>query len=121
MLLQFYRREWVVNAGRLTLRRRFGRWLSEETFEDGVIELSSSIDSDGDVQYALHISSPYGGRRKIASAVDEPIELYWLAKWLAAHTRFYLDTGAGGGHNNGSSAPKPDPPAWVPKSPSGDE
>ena len=91
-MLQSYRKEWVVSPGRLALRRRLGRWMNEEEFEDGVFELSSSVDSDGDIHFRLYISTPYGDRRKIASAVDEPTELYWLAKWLAAHTRFYLDT-----------------------------
>jgi hypothetical protein len=95
ILLKNCRREWVLGAGRLSLRRRFARWLSEEEFEDGVLELSSWVDNDHDVHYALHVSTPYGSRKKIASAVDEPCELYWLAKWLAAHTRFYLDTGNG--------------------------
>jgi hypothetical protein len=52
-----------------------------------------------------HISTPYGDRKKIASAVDEPCELYWLAKWLAAHTHFYLDTG--------NSAPRVNPPTDI--------
>jgi hypothetical protein len=91
------RKEWVVGAGRLALRRRFRGWISETDFEDGILELSSQADNDGDVHYTLYISTPYGDRKKIASAVDEPCELYWLAKWLAAHTHFYLDTGAGGG------------------------
>jgi hypothetical protein len=94
-LLMWGRKEWVVGTGRLALRRRFRHWISEMDFEDGVLELSSRVDSDGDVHYELHVSTPYGDRKKIASAVDEPCELYWLAKWLAAHTRFYLDTGNG--------------------------
>lgn len=99
--LMYGRKEWVVGTGRLALRRRFLRWIREVDFEDGVLELSSTVDSDGDVQYALHISTPYGDRKKIASAVDEPCELYWLAKWLAAHTHFYLDTGNGAPRANG--------------------
>ena len=95
MLLMWSRKEWVVASGRLALRRRFLNWSSELDFEDGVLELTSTVDNDGDVQYALHISTPYGDRAKIASAVDEPCELYWLAKWLAVHTHFYLDTGNG--------------------------
>jgi hypothetical protein len=101
-LVMWARKEWVVGTGRLALWRRFMHWLSETDFEDGVLELTSVVDSDGDVQYALHISTPYGGRKKIDSAVDEPCELHWLAKWLAAHTRFYLDTGNG--------APRTGPP-----------
>jgi hypothetical protein len=101
-LLTWGRKEWVVGTGRLALRYRFRGWISEVDFEDGVLELSSTVDSDGDVHYALHISTPYGDNKKIASAVDEPCELYWLAKWLAAHTHFYLDTGSG--------APKGDRP-----------
>jgi hypothetical protein len=99
-LLMWGRKEWVVGSGRLALRRRFLHWMHEMDFEDGVLELSSTVDNDGDVHYTLHISTPYGDRKKIASAVDEPCELYWLAKWLAAHTHFYLDTGNG--------APRPD-------------
>jgi hypothetical protein len=94
-LFTWGRKEWVVGSGRLALRYRFRQWISETDFEDGVLELSSTVDSDGDVRYALHISTPYGDSKKIASAVDEPCELYWLAKWLAAHTHFYLDTGSG--------------------------
>ena len=95
MLLMWSRKEWVVGSGRLALRRRFLNWTSELDFEDGVLELTSTVDNDGDVHYVLHISTPYGERKKIAAAVDEPCELYWLAKWLAAHTHFYLDTGNG--------------------------
>jgi len=95
VLLMWSRKEWIVGPGRLALRHRFMRWSTEMDFEDGVLELSSSTNNDGDVHYELHISTPYGDRKKIASAVDEPCELYWLAKWLAAHTRFYLDTGNG--------------------------
>jgi hypothetical protein len=101
MVLMWGRQEWVVGTGRLALRRRFRHWISETDFEDGVLELSSTADSDGDVRYDLYISTPYGDRKKIASAVDEPCELYWLAKWLAAHTRFYLDTGSGAPRVNG--------------------
>lgn len=101
MLLMWGRTEWVVGTGRLALRRRFRRWISETDFEDGVLELSSTADKDGDVRYDLHISTPYGDRKKIASAVDEPCDLYWLAKWLAAHTHFYLDTGNGAPRANG--------------------
>lgn len=101
VLLMYSRKEWVVGTGRLALRRRFLRWSSEVDFEDCVLELSSKVDSDGDVHYQLHISTPYGDRKKIASAVDEPCELYWLAKWLAAHTHFYLDTGSGAPRVNG--------------------
>lgn len=101
-LLTWTRKEWVIRPGRLALRWRVRGWFSVTEFEDGVLELSSSVDSDGDVHYALHISTPYGDRKKIASAVDEPCELYWLAKWLAVHTRFYLDTG--------NSAPSADMP-----------
>jgi hypothetical protein len=102
-LLMWGRKEWVVGTGRLALRQRFRHWISEMDFEDGVLELSSRVDNDGDVHYELHVSTPYGDRKKIASAVDEPCELYWLAKWLAAHTHFYLDTGNG--------APRVSPPA----------
>jgi hypothetical protein len=102
-IVRYGRKVWVVGTGRLALRYRFMRWISEVDFEDGVLELSSTVDSDGDVHYELHVSTPYGDRKKIASAVDEPCELYWLAKWLAAHTRFYLDTGNG--------APKVNAPA----------
>lgn len=105
-LFTWSRKEWVVGAGRLALRRRFRSRFSETDFEDGILELTSTVDNDGDVYYALYISTPYGDRKKIASAVDEPCELYWLAKWLAAHTHFYLDTGNGTSVNTGTGPAK---------------
>jgi hypothetical protein len=106
--------EWIVRPGRLTHRLYFASWTREREFEGARLELSQSIDSDGDVHHALHVSvpkkdergvsgasdaesavegEPLRHRKKIASSLDEPCDLVWLGEWLAHHTGCPFDRG----------------------------
>jgi hypothetical protein len=85
------RPEWLVRGDRLMFRRRVvGAWVTRErAFDQARLELSSSTDSDGDEQYALHVQSPTA-RKRIASAMNEGYDLVRLAEWIAARTRFRI-------------------------------
>jgi hypothetical protein len=106
--------EWIVRPGRLTHRLYFAARTREREFEGARLELSQSIDSDGDVHHALHVSvpkkdergvsgasdaesavegEPLRHRKKIASSLDEPCDLVWLGEWLAHHTGCPFDRG----------------------------
>ncbi len=84
------RSEWLVQKGRLTWRRRFGRWRREAPFDAAAIELLHAIDSDGDDRFTLRVRGATG-HRTIATALYDPAELAALAEWLSARTGFLIE------------------------------
>ena len=83
------RTEWIVSAGQLRLRRRFGPTvLREELFADPAsLEIERWSDSDGDDRFTLIVREDKR-RRVLSTALYDQYELTALAEWLAARTGF---------------------------------
>jgi len=83
------REEWLVSTQQLDYRLRFGPLVRQRTFRNGQLEISRSIDSDGDAKYTLRVKDG-AAKRTIASAMYDDTELVDCARWLASATGFRL-------------------------------
>ncbi len=87
--LLFGRREWRLEPRRLVLQRRFGGHL-RTLGEAQALELTETIDSDGDRWYHLQATRPTGRPLPIDHIADDPASLRSLGAWLSqrAHVPF---------------------------------
>jgi hypothetical protein len=83
------RREWLVDTGRLTLRRRFAGRERVRTFRAARLEVGASIDSDNDSRYELKVVDAQG-QQTITTALHDEADIVDLGRWLAARTGFRL-------------------------------
>ena len=87
--LLFGRREWRLEPRRLVLQRRFGGRL-RTLGEAQALELTETIDSDGDRWYHLQATRSTGRPLRIDHNADDPASLRCLGAWLSqrAHVPF---------------------------------
>jgi hypothetical protein len=97
------RREWRIDPGRLSLRRRSARG-ARDLFEGHSLEFIETSDSDGDRWYTLYAVaagappaqvppriSDLRLRRKISRSMDDPSEPRRLGAWIARRTGMRLE------------------------------
>jgi hypothetical protein len=82
------RREWRLEPRRLVLQRRFGGRL-RTLGEAHALELSETIDSDGDRWYRLQATGTGTGGRPLTidQGAHDPASLRRLGAWLSRRTR----------------------------------
>ena len=83
--LLFGRREWRLEPRRLVLQRRFGGRLRTLGEARG-LELSETIDSDGDRWYRLQATGTGGRPLTIDQGAHDPASLRCLGAWLSRRT-----------------------------------
>ena len=81
--------EWLVGANRLDYRLWLGPFAREHAFRQGRLELTRTIDSDGDAHYKLIVRDD-SRKRTIASSNFDDAELTDCARWLESATGFRL-------------------------------
>ena len=83
------REEWIVRRGHLEYRLQFGPLLKERRFDDGLLEMTHTKDSDGDSRYRLVVRDA-SKKRTFDSSLYDDAELVDCARWLEASTGFPL-------------------------------
>ncbi len=86
LCLLFGRREWRLEPRRLVLQRRFGGRLRTLGEARG-LELSETIDSDGDRWYRLQATGTGGLPLTVEQGAHDPEALRCLGAWLSLRTR----------------------------------
>jgi hypothetical protein len=80
---------WETARGRLTFRRRFLWWATEQSFTSAHLKVTHDIDSDGDHLYRLVVTDAHN-RRTIYREMNDSGDIVDLARWLATATGFPL-------------------------------
>ena len=81
------RKEWRVERGTRTLRKRSGARV-REVFRAVALELVARTDGDGDRGYRLHALpfEPDIPPRRISHTIDDPLDMQRLGRWIARRT-----------------------------------
>ncbi len=83
--LTFVRDEWLVRRGALEHRRCLAGRVWTRRFDSPVLEIERNVDGEGDEFFHLVVQGA-AGRRRIASALRDPVVPRDLGLWIAART-----------------------------------
>jgi hypothetical protein len=83
------REEWIVRPGYLERRLQLGSWVKIQTFAGGQLEITRTVDSDGDWLYTLIVRAAEKPRT-FDSALHDDADLVECARWLETATGFPL-------------------------------
>ena len=87
--LSWAREDWLARTGHLRYELQFGPFLRADDFNHARLELTRSVDSDGDAKYRLTVLN--GSRKRtIETTMFDDAELVECARWVEAATGFPL-------------------------------